>query len=70
MDSTLINALDGQQYRMTIMRGSDDQYHLTFIPTSIYNNHIEDIVCASAAEAMDKFEKNKRFYTGQGVPAM
>lgn len=70
MDSILIDALDGQQYRMTIMRGSDDQYHLTFIPTSIYNNHIEDIKCASATEAMDKFEKNKRFYTGRGVPAM
>lgn len=70
MDSIVITALDEQKYRMTIMRGTDGFYHLTFIPCSIYNNQIEDIKCDTAEEAFDRFEKNKRFYTGSGVPAM
>lgn len=69
-DSEVIEALDGHKYRMTIMRASDDQYHLTFVPTDRYNNRIEDIKCNSATEAMDKFEKNRRFYTGRGVQTL
>lgn len=64
-DSEVIQALDGYNYRMAIIRGSDNQYHLTFTPTDKYNKRTEDIVCKTADEAIDKFEKNKRFYTGK-----
>lgn len=64
-DSEVIQALDGYNYRMAIIRGSDNQYHLTFVPTDKYNKRTEDIVCKTADEAIDKFEKNKRFYTGK-----
>lgn len=67
MESEVIQALDGNKYRMTIVRGSDDQYHLTFVPMNKYNNRTEDIVCTDMTDAMDKFEMNKRFYTGKGL---
>lgn len=64
-DSEVIQALDGYNYRMAIIRGSDNQYHLTFMPMDKHNKRTEDITCKTADEAIDKFEKNKHFYTGK-----
>lgn len=64
MDAMTITTRDGLSYRMAVAVGEDGLYYLTFTPTDKYNNHSEAIRCDSVSEAMDKFEKNKRFYLG------
>lgn len=54
-----------QRYVLSCYVGADGKYHVSFLPCSFTNNHVEDHAFTSASEAEDCYKKNVLYYTGK-----